>query len=80
MAEEADEFGPLKSRTTTPGKTPEQHAMDREIRAAAKVRGTGMLPRINSAESHDFANEAYGKSIGVHRRSRRFQPTLRALK
>jgi hypothetical protein len=45
MAEEADEFGPLKSRTTTPGKTPEQHAIDREIRAAAKVQGTGMLPR-----------------------------------
>ena len=48
MAEEADEFGPLKSRTTTPGKTPEQHAKDREIRAAAKVRGTGMLPKIDT--------------------------------
>jgi hypothetical protein len=71
MAEEADEFGPLKGRTTTPGKTPEQHAMDREIRAAAEVRGTGMLPRIDTAESHDFANETHGKSIGVNRRTRR---------
>ena len=70
-------MGPLKSRTTTPGKTPEQHAIDREIRGAAKVRGTGMLPRINTAESHDFANEAYGKGIGVNRRNSTVQPTLR---
>jgi hypothetical protein len=73
MDDEVDDFGPLKSRTTTPGKTPEQHTIDQKIKVAARVRATGMLPRC-SGESQDFVNEAYGRSVGVNRRFRRSSP------
>jgi hypothetical protein len=64
MIEEFDEYGPLNSRTTTPGKTPEQHSTDREISAAAKLLGRGMVPRTIEPEPQAFISRAYVRSIG----------------
>jgi hypothetical protein len=63
MIDEFDEYGPLNSRTTTPGKTPEQHSTDREISAAAKLMGRGMVPRKVEAEPQAFISKAYARSL-----------------
>ena len=67
MIEEFDEYGPLNSRTTTPGKTPEQHSTDREISAAAKLMGRGMVPRNVEAEPQAFISKAYALSMRTKR-------------
>jgi hypothetical protein len=67
MIEEFDDFGQLRSRTATPGRTPEQHAANRSIKAAAIVAGTGMVPRCPAAESPHFISDAVMKSIAVKR-------------
>jgi hypothetical protein len=65
MIEEFDDFGPLRSRTATPGRTPEQHAINRSIKAAAIIRGTGMVP--STAESPHCISEAFIRSITTRR-------------
>jgi len=67
MIEEFDDFGPLRSRTATPGRTPEQHAANRSIKAAAIVRGTGMVPRCPAAESPRSVSDGVMKSIAMRR-------------
>jgi hypothetical protein len=68
MTKEFDDVGPLRSRTATPGRTPEQHAINRSIRAAAIIRGTGMVPRGSDADSPHCISEAYIKSMARRRR------------
>ncbi len=68
MIDEFDEYGPLNSRTTTPGKTPEQHSTDREISAAAKLMGRGMVPRKVETDPQAFISKAYARSMGTKRR------------
>ncbi|HEX2431392.1 MAG TPA: hypothetical protein VHK03_11600 [Aestuariivirgaceae bacterium] len=65
MIEEFDDFGTLRSRTATPGRTPEQHATNRSIKAAAIITGTGMVPRCPAAESPQFISDAVMKSIAM---------------
>jgi hypothetical protein len=65
MIEELDDFGPLRSRTATPGRTPEQHATNRSIKAAAVIRGTGMVPRCPAAESPHYISDGVMKSIAM---------------
>ena len=65
MIEEFDDFGPLRSRTATPGRTPEQHAANRSIKAAAVVAGTGMVPRCPAAESPHYISDGVMKSIAM---------------
>jgi hypothetical protein len=68
MTEEFDDFGPLRSRTATPGRTPEQHATNRSIKAAAVITGTGMVPpRCPAAESPHSISDAVMKSITMRR-------------
>jgi hypothetical protein len=67
MSEEYDDFGPLRSRTTTPGRTPEQHATNRSIRAQALLRGTGMVPRQSAPDSPQFISDAVTKSFALRR-------------
>jgi hypothetical protein len=67
MIEEFDDFGPLRSRTATPGRTPEQHATNRSIKAAAIVEGTGMVPRCPAAESPHIVSDAVMESIAMRR-------------
>jgi hypothetical protein len=67
MIEEFDDFGPLRSRTATPGRTPEQHAANRSIKAAATLAGTGMVPRCPAAESPQFISDAVVRSIAMRR-------------
>ena len=65
MIEEFDDFGPLRSRTATPGRTPEQHASNRSIKAAAIIRGTGMVRRSPAAQSPHLISDAVFKSIAT---------------
>jgi hypothetical protein len=65
MIEEFDDFGTLRSRTATPGRTPEQHATNRSIKAAAIITGTGMVPRCPAAESPQVISDAVMKSIAM---------------
>ena len=67
MIDEFDDFGPLRSRTATPGRTPEQHATNRSIKAAAAMRGTGMVPRRPAAQSPHLISEAVLKRIATQR-------------
>jgi hypothetical protein len=67
MTEEFDDFGPLRSRTATPGRTPEQHATNRSIKAAAVITGTGMVPRRPAAESPHVISDAVIKSLAMRR-------------
>jgi hypothetical protein len=67
MTEEFDDFGPLRSRTATPGRTPEQHATNRSIKAVAVITGTGMVPRGPAAESPHPISDAVVKNIAMRR-------------
>ena len=68
MTEEFDDIGPLRSRTAAAGRTPEQHAINRSIKAAAIIRGTGMVPRGTDADSPHCISEAFIKSVARRRR------------
>jgi NAD/NADP transhydrogenase alpha subunit len=70
MIEEFDDIGPLRSRTATPGRTPEQHAANRSIKAVAIIIGTGMVPRCDAAESPKLISDAVVQSIAMRRSQR----------